>query len=331
MKNDVNKKLTASVLKAAMKQKNVCPLKDTILVHGDTGRPDLEMSPEDFEEFQKKENERKRDFSRILIKSPFEQYSENIYQELSQIKSSNVEFVEESRRKEALAYFKKHIEIATALLICKTDTAGIGINNAKQRCKLSPYLKKEIEIVFESEYEDAKLDYSPMTYDEGKEILENNLCGDTHDFIDDYWEEYALENDLSEEEMSGGYSYDDIDDDMIEYYISCASLKREITVEQIQETLERLKEGANANQRKGAPRTNEKPYSALLVFIKYGCKKTHKHLEYVYECLDLFGFIEDLIKSGWTETNKYPKIQYMKSLFDECMRYKLVINPEIPF
>jgi len=331
MENDVNKELTNSVLKARMKQKSICPVKDTLLVHGDTGRPDLGMSPEEFDEFQKKEKKRKSAFSRILIKSPFEEYTENIYQELSQIESANVEFVEESRRKESLAYFKKLTEIATALLICKTDTAGIGISNAKQRCKLSPYLKKEIEAIFESEYKGFRLNYSPLTYDEGKKILKNNRYKDARDFIDDYWVEHTLGNDLGAQEKSGKYSYHDINDDMIKCFISVTRMKRKITVEQIQETLERLKEKEKVNQRKGAPRINEKPYSALLVFIKYGCKKTHKHLEYVYECLDLFGFIEDLIKKGWTETNKYPKIQYMKRLFDECMSYKLVITPEYPF
>lgn len=331
MENEANKKIAELAFNAVLKQKNIYPPKDTLLVSGDTGRPDLEMSPEEFDEFQKKEKNHKNAFSRILIKSPFEDYTENIYQELLQIKYANVEFIKESRRKKALAYFKEKIEIATALLVCKTNTDGIGISNAKQRCKLSSFLKKKIEIALESEYKDAGLDYSPMTYDEGKEILENTLSEDVRDFIDEYWEEYAQESGLDALERLGGYSYDDIDDGMIEYYISGSSVKREITIEQIQKTIEELEEGVKANQRKGAPRVNEKPYSALLVFTKYGCEKKHKHLEYVYECLDHFGFIEDSIKNGWNETNKYPKIQYMKRLFNECINYKLVIRPQLPF
>lgn len=331
MENKESKSVREFEHKPSIIKGNIHPPKDTILVSGDIGRPDLEMSPEKFYEFQKKKEKHRNDFIRILIKSPFEEYTEKIYQELLQIKYGNVEFVEESRRIKALAYFREKKEIATALLVCKTDTDGIGINNAKQRCKLSPFLKKKIEAVLEAEYEDSGLDYTPMTYEEGKERLENNLCEDVRGFIEDYWEEYAQENGLNAEERSGGYSYDDIDDDMIEYFISGSKMKREITIDQIRETIAKLEEGVRANQRKGAPRINEKPYSALLVFIKYRCRKTHKHLKYAYDCLDHFDLIDNSTKSGWDETDKYPKIQYIKRLFDECINYRLVVDPLLPF
>ena len=41
-------------------------------------------------------------------------------------------------------------------------------------------------MALESEYKDADLDSSPMTYDEAREILECDLSEDVHDFIDNY-------------------------------------------------------------------------------------------------------------------------------------------------
>lgn len=322
-----NKRLADLVPEIAMKQKSIYPLKDTILVSGEMERPNLKISSEELYISQEREKEHKNAFSRILIKSPFEEYTKDIYQELSRIKYSSVIFVGESRRKNILTYLQDKVEIAKALLVCKEDFNGINISNAKQKCKLSLPLKENIEAVIESQYKEAQLNYSPITYDEGKDILENHQSEDIQNFIDDYWEEYALENDLSAEEKSGGYSYDDIDNDMIEYFISGNDIKREITPIQVQNTIERLQKEIKAYQKKGAPRTNEKLYSALHVFIKYGCRKKHQHLKYIYECLDHFGLIEESIKNGWSETNKYANIQYMKRLFDECSKYKLIIEP----
>ena len=40
------------------------------------------------------------------------------------------------------------------------------------------------------------------SYDEAREILECDLSEDVHDFIDNYWREYAIEAGLSAEESS---------------------------------------------------------------------------------------------------------------------------------
>ena len=328
MEDETNKKIAELAFEAAMRKRFIYPPKDTLLVTGGKRKINFTLPPEELEKIEKEDEQHQESFLRILLKSPFEEYAKDIYQALSQIRYANVEFLNESRRKEVLAHLQKELEIATALLVCKTDTNGIIISSAKKRCKLPTFLKQKIEMALESEYKDADLDSSPMTYDEAREILECDLSEDVHDFIDNYWREYAIEAGLSAEEIAGGYSYDDIDDDMIEYYRSGSYLKREITIEQIQETINELKDRIKAKQRKGAPRTNERQYSALLVFIKYGCKKKHEHLGYAYECLDHWGFIEDEIKNGWNKTNKYANIQYMKRLFDECTNYKLVIKSD---
>lgn len=130
------------------------------------------------------------------------------------------------------------------------------------------------------------------------------------------------------------YCYGDTpSDDIVETFAEENLTKcKNITLEQIQTVISELQEGVKKYNKKGRPIKNIQSYAALLVFEKYGLQATNKQLKTVYECLEYWGFIEDEIKKGWTNIgSKYPEIQYIKAMFKESKKYKLVFAKPLPF
>ena len=112
--------------------------------------------------------------------------------------------------------------------------------------------------MLEEKYKMYGLHYEPMTFTEGKEIIEKKLSNDVRDFVSDYWRQYAEMNGISEDEMQG--CLDQIDDEMIEILKSCKNfcphfhlslqsacnetlkrMNRHYTIEQFKEIVKKLK------------------------------------------------------------------------------------------
>lgn len=313
-------KISQLLFEAAMKQKSVnADTRGIIQILGDF---DWNLKSQyDFDGFY-----------RILLKTSFEKYSEEIYDKLYQIKHSEVKIQEEERRKSALEYFQMRLDLAEILLIFKQQKGNIRISYGKTAKELSYELNRDIKELLENHYKGWDLDFSPMTFEEGKEILEQNLCEDVHDFIDDYWNEYATEWGLNEEERAGGYNYDDINDEMVELYINGASLRRSITIEQILNKIQELTKGVKANTKRGAPIKNEKLIAAVSLFSDYKKKFNNKDFRTIYECCDYFKLINDSVKKGWSEISKYPEIKYIISIYNnQSRKYRVEFDEPLPF
>lgn len=334
MNDEISIRLTDIAIKAAMKQKSAYIPKDekeALQVTGIEITRNMELEPEDLEVLIPNSKKHKEDFYRILLKSPFENNTEMIYEWMVLIKYGSVESVEELRRKKAISYFKDRLDISKALLVYKTDTNGIKVSSATQNCILSTSLKDKMESELEKQYKSYLLDYEPMKYEDGKEELElamsnpqfdeDGPTGATAWIFDKFglcYEDFYISN-FHVENCS----------DVIEEYISDQEVKSEVvTTTQIQTKIRELENGIKANKTKGAPTKNKKLHAALIIFNECGCQSKNPHLKFVYECFDFFGFIEDSVKEGWT--NKYSEIQYMKSIFKESQKYKLVKGNKRP-
>ena len=138
---------------------------------------------------------------------------------MCRIKTGDISIQEEKARKLRLDNDRRCLSIAKNLLILYTsDKVSLKTNNYEE--DINPEMKKILEEAILEKYKELHLNYSEMTFNEGKEILENNLCDDIDEFKNEYWEEYATEMDLSPEERTGGWVSDYIDDDMIWCYIA---------------------------------------------------------------------------------------------------------------
>lgn len=277
-----------------------------------------------------KEKYPKEVFCYILKGTPFERYAFDIFDKLLSIKYGNVSLSEEERMMHMREYFQKQKDIAESLLLCK-ENKELGLCAGSRQSRLPANIKEIIEKVLEDDYRESKLNFEPMTFEQGKEILEQNLCEDVHGFIDDYWNQYAYELGFTAEEMAGGYSYDDITDDMVEMYIADKEMSVEITEEQIKGKILSLKKEIKeyTPTRKGAPKKNIKLHCAINVFQdtkQY--KPSNKTYRIIYECLDFLEMIDKKLKKMWaTTTSPNPEVSYMKALCREASKYQAKILP----
>lgn len=290
----------------------------------------IEVSKEDIKpkEFGKLENDGASDkdeemengFCRILLKTPFEECTKNIYDDLLLIKFGDVKIEKEEKRKYSLELYRSLKEIAESLLTCKT-ARSIEIRGIL-KAKLPSDIKIKLESELEKQYKEHDLNFEDMTFEEGENILKNHLCDDVYEAIGDYWREYADEMDLGEEERAGGYSYDNIDDDIVYYYIEGKRVEKKITPAQIKRQLKWINEAIKANTRHGAPPKNIKLNCAARVFMeldKY--RPSSKIYRIMFACLDYMGFIDDEQKKRWGKDKRYqPEIAFIKSVCKESKK-----------
>ena len=257
-------------------------------------------------------------FERILLKTPYEGHTKFIFRRLTWIKTGEILDYDENLRKLDLEYATKKKSLAEALLACKAGGL-IGLKGKSHSFKISPDISKIIEKRLEEEYLNAHLNYEPMTYEEGKEILEMNLYDDVKPFIDDYWSEYAKELGLSAEEHCG-HNYE-IDDDLIRSYIEGCSVPRKITINQIKSNIKDFEHSIKHNTKNGAPKKNQKLHAGIWVFINLGCEGKANDFKIIYECFDYMGLIDEGLKKQWEISSTYQsEVQYLKSAYKEAKK-----------
>ena len=269
-------------------------------------------------------------FDYILKGTLFEKYASDIFDKLLSVKYGKVGLVEEEYMRRARKYYQELKDIAEALLLCK-ENKELGLYAGKKQSRLPENVKEIIEEKLEEEYREAGLHEEPMTFEEGKEILEYKLGEDVHSFIDAYWNQYADELGLDAEERAGGYDYDDITDDMVEMYIDGKYMCVEITKEQIEKKLTSINETIKYNTKihRGARKKNLRLHCAVNVFHDTGqYKPCNKIYRTIYKCLDFFGMIDEGQKKMWkTTTTSNPEVSYVKALCKESLKYRARILP----
>lgn len=277
-------------------------------------------------------------FCRMLTKTPFEDDAKAIYDDLCRIKTGDISIQEEEERQRKLEYDRRCLSVANALLIFSTNDE-VSLKGQNYEKELNPEMKKILEEATLERYKELHLNFSEMTFEEGKDILENNLCSDIDEFKNEYWEEYATEMDLSPEERAGGWDSDYIDDDMIWCYIAGQDMEREITKQQIKSVISVLEKDIKDNTKKGRPIKNIRLLCAIHVFMKqHNYKPNNSIYRIIGECVSFMGLIEKDVIKGWKDKVKkkesgqyfYPLTSYIKQM---CVKAKIIdmeISP-LPF
>ena len=278
-------------------------------------------------------------FCRILIKTPFENSAKAIYDDLCKIKTGNISILEEDIRKKRLNDDRQCLDVANALLILSTnDKVSLKANNYEE--EINSEMKKILEKVTLDRYKEFHLNFSEMTFEDGKEILENNLCDDIDEFKGEYWEEYATEMGLTPEERAGEWDSSYIDDDMIWYYIGGKDMEREITKQQIKSVISRLKKSIKDNTKKGRPIKNIRLLCAINVFIKHHNNKPNNNIySIIGECICFMKLIDEDVIKGWEDKIKkketgqyfYPLTSYIKQMYIKAKTLELTISAHLPF
>mgnify|MGYP003375153932 CR=1 FL=1 len=265
---------------------------------------------------------------RILIKTSFEKNSEYICTHLYAItKSKEVMVQGEKQRLKNLKFFQEQLDIAEALLVCKSTTESdyITINNAKGKAKLSASLVSMMENYLIGKFKENRLNFSEMTFEEAKDILENSVGGDIEEWVENYWNEYADCLGMSHEEKQMYMDSDAIDDELICEYAEQSQVEREITIELIKEKIKKIKERVKFYTKKGAPIKNTRLIAALCLFTSIKEKLNNQDYKTIYDCLDFFGLVTEPMKKSWADKKGYHEIQYIKSLHKACKKYNIQI------
>lgn len=257
-------------------------------------------------------------FKRILIKTPFEEWCDEIYSYLVVIKDTEFDYDDWYNQN-----WYNQIDVCNNLLILK-ESNDIEIRSPKGKSNLSPSMIDMLIQELEKEYKRLELDWIPMSEKEAKKQLNQSSA---NSWKDKYWGRHQEESNLVPQENTHRFDYNYIDTSMIWSYIYDNRIIEEITPLNIKNAIKRL-ECKLESKKRGAPTKNLRLHAALQVFVERGLQNKNNDLRIAFECLNYFNMIDETIIKGWADTNKYPEIQYMKSLYREKDKYAL---SEFPF
>ena len=217
---------------------------------------------------------------------------------------------------------KKELGIANALLIFSTNDK-VSLKGQNYEKELNSELQDILKEATLKIYKELDLDCTELTYEEGKDILENEHSKFVANFKNDYWEALEFE-DLSPEEKTGRWDASYTDCDMIYCFIDNLFVEREITKQQILSVISKLEEQIKEETRKGRPIKNTKLLRAIKAFMQHHNYKPNNNIyRIIGECLCVMKFIdEDIIKSWEDKVNKkeagqyfYPLTSYIKRMY----------------
>ena len=280
---------------------------------------ELEIEPEELE-FLYPLMKLKEEVRRILLKTQFEDKTEFLLKGMIRVKAGRDVKRHNVLNKTQKEFFAQRKCVAESLLMYKKS--GIAALKGDKTIKITSTISTLIGTELENKYKEYGLHYEAMTFEEGKEILENKLCDDVESFIYEYWHDYAEWNGVSEDEM-GDYM-NDIDDELIESYIEGRRLSREITEEQIVGTINNINTAVKRFNRKGAPIKNTRLHELVLLFKEIDLlRPKNKDLQIIYECCDCLGLIDESLKKRWEKVGQpRASISYMKSVWKEALKAK---------
>lgn len=268
-----------------------------------------------------KDTDQEKELRLCLNGTRFQEKASFIFGQLFTICNANIESVEESRRKRSLLYLKECLEIAEALLTCKTASSVIYISSEKYKETVLPStIRNTLEKELEKTYIDHKLSIRNMSYKEGEELLK---CVFGFPFKDkNTWEYRKPILDWLCERYDTNYqgfidSYlckepteDDVKDFINDKYFICS----EIECEQIKDTIKEIKRLIKENTTKGAPIKNLRQLYAVRVFRKLGLSSRSDDLRLMLKCLKIMQLYPKDITTG---------IKWLQSIYRNTDKYKI--------
>lgn len=266
----------------------------------------------------------KRGIKSILHDTPFCKISESIYNQLCVITLAK-NYTEEEQNEE-YKYINNQIKIANLLRRCKFGTdennTKVLINN--QIFPIPKQIMQEFIRSLEELYKQNELNKEYLSYDEAKAIIfDDTVISD--DRIDDF---ASTIFDLSVSDMKMVYSESDIVNEYIVYH---GEIERDITEQQIKDTIRRLEHSLNYNSPKVGRKTKDiRIHCAIQIFTK---SDVYKHIMqqnkgerlysnnniywWIFQCLDYMDFFTTEEKNSWGG-RKGAQVSYIKSM---CTNY----------
>lgn len=268
-----------------------------------------------------KNTNQEKDLNLCLNGTRFQERTGYIFEQLYIICNANIESVEESRRKRSLLYLKECLEIAEALLICKTTNSAIYISNEKYKeTILSSTIRDTLEKELEKTYIEHRLSVRDMSYKEGEELLKGVFVFPFRDentwecrkpILDWLCERYGtnyqgfIDNYLCKEPTE-----DDVQDFINDKYYFC----EEIECEQIKDTIGEIKQLIREKTTKGAPIKNLRQLYAVRVFRRLGLSSRNDDLRLMLQCFKIMHLYPENVTTG---------IKWLQSIYRNTDKYKI--------
>lgn len=264
---------------------------------------------------------KQQDFERLLLKTPLEEYTKQLWESFALVACGILKF--ELKRMD-IELYKEEKEIATLLLPFLCEYTLLRINDTKvENWHLSGKLESKIKDILIDEYKSRELNLRPLTEEEAEEELYNWRHNEfAKEFLIDWFGDGKDEGwDGDIESWIDGFSIDQV---LIREYASSVDRYEEITFEQVKDKLEELE--ALTKSKQGRKVENLHIYWLILEIKRYYKEHRNKDFELFFDCMDLFGLLDD-VKTHWLKTYDTPKkvrmakIAYIKSAYKEASKH----------
>ena len=248
---------------------------------------------------------------RVLLKTDYEAKAEDLIFELLCLKwvmkhSKNYREL----KKEQLSRLEDRKCIAESLLMCKVG--GVSVLGGRNTVKITANISSFLETKLEEKYKKYRLDYAPMSFEDGERCLKERLCDDVQSFVCNW---YGWNDDAE-------WDWSDVSSDMVEDYILDNEVQVEITKEQIETKICDINREIKKWKRKGAPTKNEYLHVVVKIFSKFGLSNpSNEDHKIMFDCCDLLGFVDEELKVRWkkTKSQQPPEVSYMKSIWKQAV------------
>jgi len=247
-------KIQDDIFRLAVKDENYERLKSFVLRLGkvDDCDDNIEFSRQEFE--------------RLLIKYDLDHYIEGLMKfghYLYKCQTNQKKIAELDEGLNSKEQVRSNIELTTALIhTCSEDIKKFRIGISATKINFSLYDIQNVKVVFSAlvtEYKERGLDINVLSHEEAIEILK---CGKFDGWLNNCFSEMYSASDIEE---SGGWDYNDIDDDIIQYFIETEAPQEpviEINLVHLTRRLDELQK--QVSTKRGAPRKNE--YAAIATY-----------------------------------------------------------------
>lgn len=270
------------------------------------------------------ENNKQADFTRLLLKTPWEKSTQQIWAAFNDVVSGDVDVVnvlaEEFDKKRS--EMKDATKLAQQLLaILNNEPVKAGKITVTDRQVLEAMKHALIE-----QYKANRLNQRHLTIEEAEADLKgwrNNK--DAREWI---WEQlrFLADECCPEEGVITDEDFDwfNTDPSNVEYYAESIIICEEVTPEQVLNKIKAMEKMAGGKV--GRKVKNNKLHWLIVVFRRY-CKR-HRNEDYrlIFDCMDLFGLIDDVVMKAWNKKDEKElqtaKASYIKSIYKQAIRYE---------
>ena len=271
-------------------------------------------------------NTKQEEFERLLLKTPLENYTQQLWDVFRDVASNNISIVDtmkENNRK-AKAWGTKAISLAEQLLhIIKGKPIKIGKNEVTSTKAIEALKECPIE-----EYHNLYLNNRSISLEEAEAKIsnwENDVeirCFLITRFAL-YYKDVARSND-DIYRLIEGVHYKRVCED----YAFYNGIREEITPEQVEGKIRELNKAVKSLTKQGRKPRNLNLIYLILEIRKYHTRKTNKDYRLIFDCMNLLGLIDDEIIQDWqkkynTESQiNNAKASYIKVVYQTALVYE---------